>query len=80
MISLGLIDIVLVLLLVGVFVNSSRRRAMLPFYVVLVLVVLIEIERLAPGVLAAAGSAIHGIDAVNKQLPHVEISPIVTIK
>ncbi len=80
MISLGLIDILLVLLVVGMFLYSSRRHAMLPFYVVLVLVVLIEIERLAPGVLAAAGNAIHGIDAVNKQLPHVEISPIVTIK
>ncbi len=80
MISLGLIDILLVLLVVAMFIYASRRRALLPFYVTLVLVVLIEIERLAPGALAAAGNAIHGIDAINKQLPHVEISPIVTIK
>ena len=53
---------------------------MLAFYVVLVLIILIELERLLPGLLTAAGNTIHGIDAFNQQLPHVEISPVITIK
>jgi hypothetical protein len=80
MINLGLIDIFMVLLLILMYVYSARRRTMWPFYVTLVLLVLIELERLVPGVLVAMGNAVHGIDAVNAQLPHVQISPIVTIK
>lgn len=80
MINLGLIDVFMLVLLVLMFIYSARRRMMLPFYVTLVLLLLIELERLVPGVLAALGNAVHGIDAVNAQLPHVEISPIVTIK
>ena len=80
MINLGLIDVFMLVLLVLMYVYSARRRAMLPFYVTLVLLVLIELERLVPGVLTAMGNAVHGIDAVNAQLPHIQISPIVTIK
>lgn len=80
MINLGLIDIFMLVLLILVYVYSARRRMMLPFYVTLVLMLLIELERLVPGVLTFLGNAVHGIDAANAQLPHVEISPIVTIK
>jgi hypothetical protein len=80
MINLGLIDVVMLVLLVAMYVYSARRRVMLPFYVALVLLALIELERLVPGVLAYLGSAVHSIDAVNAQLPHVQISPIITIK
>jgi hypothetical protein len=80
MIELGLIDIFMLVLLVLVYVFSMRRRMIWPFYVALVLFVLIELERLVPGLLTALGNAVHGIDAVNAQLPHVEISPIVTVK
>jgi hypothetical protein len=80
MINLGLIDIVLVLVLLSVFFYSTRKREMLPFYVVLVLVLLIEVERLAPGTMKVIGDGIHSIDAVNANLPHLEIRPIVSIK
>ncbi len=80
MINLGLIDVFMLVLLVLMYVFSARRRMMLPFYVTLVLLLLIELERLVPGVLTFVGNAVHGIDAVNAQLPHIEISPIVTIK
>jgi len=80
MVNLGLIDLFMLVLLVLMYVYSARRRMMLPFYVTLVLLALIELERLAPGVLAYLGSAVHGIDEANAQLPHVQISPIITIK
>ncbi|MDE3088480.1 MAG: hypothetical protein KGJ80_03730 [Chloroflexota bacterium] len=80
MINLGLIDVFMLVLLVLMYVYSARRRVMMPFYVTLVLLALIELERLVPGVLAYLGNAVHGIDAANAQLPHIEISPIVTIK
>ena len=80
MIDLGLIDIFMLVLLVLAYVFSTRRRMIWPFYVALVLLVLIELERLVPGLLTALGTAVHGIDGVNAQLPHVEIAPIVTIK
>ncbi len=80
MINLGVIDILFLLILIGAFVYASRRHNRLVFYVVLVLVVLIELERLVPGMLTVAGNAIHGIDDFNRQMPHVEISPVVTIK
>lgn len=77
MINLGLLDIVLLLILIVAAVYSNRRRTMTPFYIVLVILLVIEFERLVPGLFA---SIVHGIDAVNAQLPHVQISPIVTIK
>lgn len=80
MINLGLIDVFMLVLLVLMYVYSARRRAMLPFYVTLVLLALIELERLVPGVLTYMGNVVHGIDIVNAQLPHIQISPIVTIK
>ncbi len=80
MINLGLIDLFMLALLVLMYIYSARRRTMLPFYFTLVFLALIELERLAPGVLAYIGTAVHGIDAANAQMPHVQFSPIVTIK
>ena len=80
MINLGLIDVFMLVLLVLMYVFSARRRMMWPFYVTLVLMLLIELERLVPGVLSAMGNAVHGIDEANAQVPHVQISPIITIK
>lgn len=80
MINLGVIDIVFLLILIGAFAFAARRRSMPIFYAALILIVLIELERLLPGMLTAAGNAVHGIDVFNQQLPHVEISPVITIK
>jgi hypothetical protein len=80
MINLGFVDIFLVLILIIALIYSLKRRYMLPFYVILTVVVLIELERLVPGMMTTIGSAIHRIDAINEQLPHVQISPIVTIR
>ena len=80
MINLGVIDILMLVLLLGVFFYAARKHEMLSFYVALVLVVLIEVERLVPGTLKVVGDAIRGIDTVNAGLPHVEIAPIITIK
>ncbi len=80
MINLGVIDIVMLALLIVVFAYASRRHRMWVFYLTLVVLLLIELERLAPGTLAAVGTAVHGIDAFNVQMPHVQISPIITVK
>jgi hypothetical protein len=50
------------------------------FAVTLTLVILIELERFAPGSLTFMQGAIRGIDSINEQLPHIQISPIVTIQ
>jgi hypothetical protein len=76
-INLGLMDIVLLLALVIMYVYSRRIRSMVPFFIVVAVLVLIEVERLLPGLFAGL---VHGMDAINAQLPHVQISPIVTIK
>jgi len=80
MINLGLIDVLLVLVLLFSFFYSIRTRYFLPFSIALIVVLLIELERLVPGSMTALGDAIHSIDAINEQLPHIQISPIVTIQ
>ncbi|MBI5876629.1 MAG: hypothetical protein HZB53_03185 [Chloroflexi bacterium] len=80
MINLGVVDILLAVVLVSVAFYARRKREMLIFYLALVLVLLIEVERLVPGTLRLVGEGIRGIDTVNAALPHVEISPIITIR
>ena len=80
MINLGLIDLLLIILLLVTFFSGLRTHSMLPFALTLALVVLIEMERFAPGSLTAMQSAIRGIDSINEQLPHIQISPIVVIR
>ncbi len=80
MINLGLIDLLLLVILFGAFVYALRRRGWLAFASVLIVILLIELERLAPGSMTALGDAIHAIDKVNAQLPHVQIQPIITVQ
>jgi len=80
MINLGVIDIILLLVLAGMLFRALRTRNLLPFFITLFIILLIELERLVPGMMAALGNGIRSIDVVNKQLPHIEISPIITIK
>jgi hypothetical protein len=76
-INLGLMDIILLVILVLALVYANRKKSMTPFYIVLAVLVFIEFERLFPGVFPAL---VRGMDAINAQLPHVEISPIITIR
>jgi hypothetical protein len=80
MINLGVIDVLLLLVLVGTLFRALRTHNLLPFFIALFIIFLIELERLVPGTMSALGNGIRSIDVVNKQLPHVEISPIITIK
>lgn len=77
MINLGLMDIILLVIMVLALVYANRKKSMTPFYIVLAILVFIEFERLFPGVFPAI---VRGMDAINAQLPHVEISPIITIR
>jgi len=79
MISFGLIDLLLIILLLATFLSAIRTRTILPFIILLMIVIMIELERFAPGSLTAIQSMIRGIDSINAQLPHIQISPIVTI-
>jgi hypothetical protein len=80
MINLGFIDVLLLLVLVGTLFRALRTHNLLTFFIALFIILLIELERLVPGTMAALGNGIHTIDAFNEQLPHIEISPIITIK
>ncbi len=79
MINLGLIDLLLLVVLFVSFVYALRRRHLIQFAIILVIVILIEFERLVPGTMTAIGNVIHTIDVFNAQLPHIQIQPIVTI-
>ena len=80
MINIGLIDLLLLLILIGSFFYSLRMHNLLPFSVILIIILLIELERLVPGTMTALGRAFHTIDEINEQLPHIRISPIVSIQ
>jgi hypothetical protein len=80
MINLGLIDVLLIIVLLLTFIRALRSRSLLLFAVVFVLVCLIELGRFAPGSFTAMQTVVRGIDSINKQLPHIQISPTVTIK
>jgi hypothetical protein len=79
-INLGFIDILLLALLIIALFYSLRARFMWPFLIMLIIVIVIQLERLLPGTLAAIGLAIHQIDVINEQMPHVRIAPIITIE
>jgi hypothetical protein len=79
MINLGLIDVLLIVALIVSFVYALRARNLLVFAVVLVIVLLIELERMVPGTITALNKAIHSIDLVNAQLPHIQIHPNISI-
>ena len=76
MINLGLIDLLLLVVLFISFVKAIRTRNLLAFSLILIIVVLIELERLSPGTSTALNKAVHTIDQVNAQLPHIQIQPV----
>ncbi len=76
MINLGLIDVVLLLILFISFVRAMRTRNLLTFSLILIVIVLIELGRLSPVAASDLNRAIHDIDRVNAQLPHIQIRPI----
>lgn len=74
------IDILVILLLVATLSFSIKKRRMSYFFLTLFLFVVLGVERLAPGTLAAIGDGIRQIDVLNQRLPHVQIEPIITIR
>ena len=76
MINLGLIDLLLVVVLFISFVRAIRTRNLLSFSLILIIIVLIELERLSPGITTALNKAIRTIDLVNAKLPHIQIQPV----
>jgi hypothetical protein len=80
MISFGLIDLLLIIILLATFFSAVRTHTILPFAITLGIVSLSEFERFAPGALSVMQGMIRGIDSINAQLPHIQISPIVTIQ
>ena len=77
MINLGLIDLLLVVVLFISFVRAIRTRNLLSFSLILIIIVLIELERLSPGISTALNKGIHTIDLVNAHLPHIQIQPVI---
>ena len=80
MITLGVVDIVLLVVLIIAAVISTQRRSYGLVFFFGALFLLILVERLAPGFLATIGNAIHGIDALNDKMPHLSINPVITFK
>jgi hypothetical protein len=76
MINLGLIDLLLLVILFISFVRAIRTRNLFAFSLILIIIVLIELERLSPGISNVLNKAIHAIDKVNAQLPHIQIKPV----
>jgi hypothetical protein len=80
MISLGIIDVILIVLLVLMLYLSLRRRGLGLSILIAVLLFAVIVERLVPGTLASIGNAVRGLDQVNAAGPHLEIQPIVQFK
>ncbi len=80
MINLGIVDLILIVLFVLMIYSAFRRRGLALTILIAVLLLVVIVERLAPGTLASIGTAIGGIDQVNAAGPHLEIQPIVTLQ
>ncbi len=77
MISIGIVDLILIVLLaIAIFASGKRKATTFSVLIVAILIVVI-FERVAPGTLTSIGNAIHGIDQVNDAGPHITIQPIV---
>jgi len=79
MISLGVVDIILIVILIALIYVSARRRRSVAIFVVIAIIALIIIERVVPGTLASIGSGIRSLDAINNSMPHLLIQPIIKI-
>ncbi len=77
MISLGIVDILLILLFAAALYMSFQRRATAFSMLIAVLLVFVLLERVAPGALTQIGDGIHNIDRINNSGPHITIDPIV---
>lgn len=80
MINLGIVDLILIVLFVLMIYFSFRRRSLGLTVLIAILLLVVIVERLAPGTLASIGTAISGIDQVNAAGPHLEIQPIIHFK
>ncbi len=77
MISLGIVDLILILLFVLMIYLSSRRRGRELSIALAVLLFVVILERVVPGTLASLGAAIRGLDQVNATGPHLQFQPII---
>ncbi len=77
MISLGVVDLVLILLLVFAVILAGKRQATGFTIVFIAILVTILVERVAPGTLANVGTAIQGVNRVNDTGPHIQIQPVI---
>ncbi len=77
MITLGLVDLLLVLLFLLMVYLSFRGRSRGASILIGVLLLAILAECVAPGTFASIGQAIQGLNQVNAAGPHVQIQPIV---
>ena len=80
MISLGIIDIILIVILIALIYVSARRRRSLAIFVAIAVVALIVAERVVPGTLASVGNGIRCLDAINNAMPHLLIDPFIKIQ
>jgi hypothetical protein len=80
MFSLGILDIILVVILIAAVAVGQRRRRYGLFLFFLAIFLLIMAERFAPGFFTAVGNTIHGIDAINNQGPHLTVNSVITFK
>jgi hypothetical protein len=76
-ITLGIVDLVLLVLLLIAVYQASRRRGLGAAILIIIILVIILLERVAPGTMASIGSAIHSLDVVNAAGPHLTIQPII---
>lgn len=80
MISLGVVDLILILLFAAAVFMATRRRGRAVSILIAVLLIFVLIERIAPGTIAKVGDAIRGIDQINNSGPHLTINPIIQIQ
>lgn len=77
MINLGILDLILIVLFILMIYLSFRRRGLGITILIATLLLVVIVERLAPGTLASIGTAIGGIDQLSAAGPHLEIQPII---
>ncbi len=80
MISIGIVDVILIALLIAAIIASGKRQATALSVLIVAILLVVMIERVAPGTLASVGTAIRGIDQVNDAGPHLTIQPIINIE
>ncbi len=77
MITLGVVDLILILLFIFMIYNISRRRGLGLSILIAVILLVVILERLEPGTMTSIGLAIRGLDQVNAVGPHIQFQPII---